>query len=230
MAPKLNPLMERSLKMRGLWLAGWLLSLSMSAVVQAAYVTEKLEVPVRAGESQEFRILRYLVAGSEVTVLETLPSGYARIKDSRDREGFILARYLVETPPAFARAGRLEAELAKRDATITRLERELTANQDNLGRSQAEVVRLSERLQTLESELEGLASGDITTLRNRLVGLETERQMLLADNETLRAEKLAASDDSAKTWFGLGALTLALGWFAGFLMPRIRRHQVSNQL
>jgi hypothetical protein len=83
-----------------------------------------------------------------------------------------------------------------------------------------------------ESELnEFLATaGDSLTLRNRLIALETERQALLADNQTLRAEKLVAGDDSAKTWFGLGALTLAVGWFAGFLMPRIRRARVDNTL
>lgn len=216
--------------MRGHFLVGLLMGALLSGQAMAAFVTEKLEVPVRAGDSQEFKILRYLVAGSEVTILETLPSGYARIKDARDREGYILARYLVDNPPAFSRVGRLETELAKRDATIKRLESELQAAKDSISRTQGELAVVSERLQSRESELEGLASGDMTTLRNRLVGLETERQMLLADNQTLRAEKLAVGDDSAKTWFGLGALTLAFGWFIGFMMPRIRRHQVSNHL
>lgn len=216
--------------MRGHFLVGLLMGALLSGQAMAAFVTEKLEVPVRAGDSQEFKILRYLVAGSEVTILETLPSGYARIKDARDREGYILARYLVDNPPAFSRVGRLETELATRDATIKRLESELQAAKDSISRTQGELAVVSERLQSRESELEGLASGDMTTLRNRLVGLETERQMLLADNQTLRAEKLAVGDDSAKTWFGLGALTLAFGWFIGFMMPRIRRHQVSNHL
>jgi len=207
-----------------------LLSLILSAPVNAAFVTEKLEVPVRAGDSQEFKILRYLVAGTEVTVLETLPSGYARIKDDREREGFILARYLVNTPPAFSRVGRLEADLAKSTTTTKRLESELQATKDTLQRKETELAALSERLQARESELEGLASGDLNTLRNRLVSLETERQMLLSDNETLRAEKLAVGDDSAKTWFGIGALTLMAGWFIGFMMPRIRRRQVSHEL
>jgi SH3 domain protein len=216
--------------MRGQVLTGLLLIGLFTTEVHAVYVTEKLEVPVRAGDSQEFKILKYLVAGSEVTILETLPSGYARIRDARGREGFILARYLVETPPAFARVTQLEADLAERDGVINRLQSELQAVKDKLARSQFELQDVSERLQSRESELEGLASGDMTTLRNRLVGLETERQMLLSDNQTLRAEKLAAGDDSAKTWFGLGALTLAVGWFIGFMMPRFRRHQVSNHL
>jgi len=46
----------------------------------------------------------------------------------------------------------------------------------------------------------------------------------------LRAEKLAAGDDSSKSWFALGALTLAAGWFIGLLMPRIRKSRVDTSL
>ena len=64
----------------------------------------------------------------------------------------------------------------------------------------------------------------------RPIALETERQVLLADNETLRAEKLAARDDSFKSWFALGAITLAVGWFVGLLMPRVRRSRIDTNL
>ena len=73
-------------------------------------------------------------------------------------------------------------------------------------------------------------AGDSVTLRERLVTLETERQVLLSNNETLRAEKLAVGDDSSKTWFALGALTLAIGWLVGLLMPRVRKSRVDTSL
>lgn len=209
-----------------------LLGHAQVATAETAFVTEQLEVPVRSGESREYRIVRYLKAGTEVTVLEVGESGYARIQDTQGREGFILNRYLVPETPAFVRVGELELELTQRVEQVRRLTSEVEALRQALNEAERSATEAKDRLIQKESELnEFLATaGDSLTLRNRLIALETERQALLADNQTLQAEKLVAGDDSAKTWFGLGALTLAVGWFAGFLMPRIRRARVDNTL
>ena len=210
------------------------LCIFMTPLAQArvAFITEQLEVPVRSGESREYRIIRYLKAGTEVEILDTRESGYAQIRDTQGREGFILNRYLVSETPAFVRLSELELTLTQSREEIRRLTSELEALRQALNESERSAQAAKDRLIQKESELnEFLATaGDSLALRNRLVALETERQVLLADNQTLRAEKLVAGDDSAKTWFGLGALTLALGWFAGFLMPRFRRTRVDNTL
>jgi SH3 domain protein len=130
------------------------------------------------------------------------------------------------------RTGPLDAELAKKKEAIQRLKKEIKKLNNALNQSATENSEAKLKVERTESELNNLiiTSGDVITLRNRLVVLETERQVLLSDNQTLRAEKLAAGDDSAKTWFGLGALVLGLGWFIGFLMPRFQRRRVSNDL
>jgi len=214
------------------WLLAVMLSLPLVAFAETAYITEKLEIPVRSGESRDYRIIRYLQAGAQVEILKTYESGYTKIKDERGREGFVLGRYLVDRAPSFVIAGRLEAEVAKQKETIKRLQQDIKALTSQNESSGESVKAIKEQLAKKEAELnEFLATaGDSITLRNRLVALETERQVLLADNETLRAEKLAAGDDSSKSWFALGALTLAAGWFVGLLMPRVRRSRVDTTL
>jgi SH3 domain protein len=214
------------------WLLAVMLSLPLVAFAETAYITEKLEIPVRSGESRDYRIIRYLQAGAQVEILETYESGYTKIKDERGREGFVLGRYLVDRAPSFVIAGRLEAEVAKQKETIKRLQQDIKALTSQNESSSESVKAIKNQLARKEAELnEFLATaGDSITLRNRLVALETERQVLLADNETLRAEKLAAGDDSSKSWFALGALTLAAGWFVGLLMPRVRRSRVDTNL
>ena len=214
------------------WLLTLLMGIPALAFAETAYITEKLEIPVRSGESREYRVIRYLQAGAQVEILETHESGYTKIKDERGREGFVLGRYLVDRSPSFVIAGRLEAEVAKQKDTITRLRQDikaLTSQNKSAGES---VKAFKDQLAKKEAELNEFlaAAGDSITLRNRLVALETERQVLLADNETLRAEKLAAGDDSSKTWFALGALTLVAGWLVGLLMPRVRRARVDTNL
>lgn len=214
------------------WLLGLVASVPLVAFAETAYITEKLEVPVRSGESREYRIIRYLQAGAQVEMLQTYESGYTKIRDERGREGFVLGRYLVDRAPSFVIAGRLEAEVAKQRETIKRLEQDIEALTAQ-NKSSNELIRIAkDQLAEKEVELkEFLATaGDSITLRNRLVALETERQVLLADNETLRAEKLAARDDSFKSWFALGAITLAVGWFVGLLMPRVRRSRIDTNL
>ena len=214
------------------WLLGLVASVPLVAYAETAYITEKLEVPVRSGESREYRIIRYLQAGAQVEVLQTYESGYTEIRDERGREGFVLGRYLVDRAPSFVIAGRLGAEVAKQRETIKRLEQDIAAltaqNKSSNESMRMNKDQLAEKEVTLKEFL--ATAGDSITLKNRLVALETERQVLLTDNETLRAEKLAARDDSFKSWFALGAITLAVGWFVGLLMPRVRRSRIDTNL
>ncbi len=214
------------------WLLGLVASVPLVAFAETAYITEKLEIPVRSGESREYRIIRYLQAGAQVEMLQTHESGYTKIRDERGREGFVLGRYLVDRAPSFVIAGRLEAEVAKQRETIKRLQQDIEALTAQNKSSNESVRMAKDQLAEKEVELkEFLATaGDSITLRNRLLALETERQVLLADSETLRAEKLAARDDSFKSWFALGAITLAVGWFVGLLMPRVRRSRIDTNL
>ena len=214
------------------WLLGLMASVPLVAFAETAYITEKLEIPVRSGESREYRIIRYLQAGAQVEMLQTYESGYTKIRDERGREGFVLGRYLVDRAPSFVIAGRLETEVAKQRETIKRLEQDIEALTAQNKSSNESVKMAKDQLAEKEVELKEFlaAAGDSITLRNRLVALETERQVLLADNETLRAEKLAARDDSFKSWFALGAITLAVGWFVGLLMPRVRRSRIDTNL
>ena len=46
-------------------------SVPLVAFAETAYITEKLEIPVRSGESREYRIIRYLQAGAQVEMLQT---------------------------------------------------------------------------------------------------------------------------------------------------------------
>jgi SH3 domain protein len=213
-------------------LAALTLCFPLMTFAEKAYITEKLEIPVRSGESRDYRIIRYLQAGAQVKIIQTYDAGYAKIQDERGREGFVLGRYLVDRAPSFIIASRLEADVAKQKETIERLRQDIKALNTQNYSSSTTLKNIKEKLARKESELnEFLATaGDSITLRNRLLALETERQVILSDNETLRAEKLAAGDDSSKSWFGLGALTLATGWFVGLLMPRIRKSRVDTRL
>ncbi len=209
-----------------------IVTVPLLSFAETAYITERLEIPVRSGESRDHRIIRYLQAGSQIEVLKTYESGYSHIKDERGLEGFVLGRYLVSETPSFVIADRLEAQVTEQKETIKRLRRDVNALTTQNKSASATVKKIKEQLARKEAEFNQFiaTAGDSIALRDRLVALETERQVLLSNNETLRAEKLAVGDDSSKTWFALGALTLAAGWIVGLLMPRVRRSRVDTTL
>ena len=64
-------------------LLGLVASVPLVAFAETAYITEKLEVPVRSGESREYRIIRYLQAGAQVEMLQIYESGYTKIRDEK---------------------------------------------------------------------------------------------------------------------------------------------------
>lgn len=214
------------------WILIGLLASVMPVLVFAEFITERLEIPVRSGDSRDYRIVRYLTAGTEVTILETTESGYIKIKDEREREGYVLARYIVKESPSFLKIGRLEAEIVRKTENVKRLEQTIRDLTEKIEVQKIDLDKANELTANKQNELNQLiaTSGETITLQNRLVSLETERQILLSDNERLRAEKLAEGDDSAKTWFALGAATLAFGWLIGLLVPRVRKTRIDTTL
>ena len=214
------------------YVLSFITTVPLQAFAETAYITERLEIPVRSGETRDHRIIRYLQAGSQIEILKKHESGYSEIKDERGREGFVLGRYLVDQAPSFVIAGRLDAQITEQKETIKRLRQDVNALTTQNKTASATVKKIKEQLAQKEAEYNQFVAtaGDSVTLRERLVALETERQVLLSDNESLRAEKLAVGDDSSKTWFALGALTLATGWLVGLLMPRVRKSRVDTNL
>lgn len=224
--------MLKFISVTNLYVLSFIITVPLLAFAETAYITERLEIPVRSGETRDHTIIRYLQAGSQIEVLKTYGTGYSQIKDERGREGFVLGRYLVDQAPSFVIAGRLEAQIVEQKETIKRLRQDVNALTTQNKSASATVKKIKEQLTRKEAEFNQFVAtaGDSVTLRERLVTLETERQVLLSNNETLRAEKLAVGDDSSKTWFALGALTLAIGWLVGLLMPRVRKSRVDTSL
>ena len=64
-------------------------TIPLLAFAETAYITEKLEIPVRSGETRDHTIIRFLQAGSKIQILKQYESGYSQIKDERGRKGFV---------------------------------------------------------------------------------------------------------------------------------------------
>lgn len=189
------------------------------------YVTDQLDIDLRSGESTQHRIVAMLRSGTAVTVLEeNSSSGWARVRTAQGQEGWILSRFLENTPSARDRLARAEQDLAKSNATISELreaQRSATGSNAELNKRLEDLTRTN---QGQEQELNHIRRTSASALAldeenraltERLTRLERDHQMLEQQAESLK-------DRWARDWFFAGAGVLLLGMLIGLIVPKIR--------
>jgi SH3 domain protein len=150
-------------------------------------------------------------SGSAVEVLqEDRQKGYTKIRVPGGGEGWILSRYLTDSPIG---AEQLVAATQRVDQ-LTRENKELTVERDRYMKEADTLAENLERLKALSS--------------NALSLEETNKQLrstTIRDQETierLQAENAVLASSSTRDWFIAGGGVLAFGILLGVVVPRIR--------
>lgn len=90
------------------------------------YISDELVVTLRKGEGMESQVSALVKAGTRVELLDAGSEGYAKVRVAPGREGWVLAKYLSNEPPARERVAALSAKLAEKQAEVRKLEARLT--------------------------------------------------------------------------------------------------------
>ena len=199
--------------------------LPVAALAETRYVTDRLEVTLRAGESTRYKILRMLPSGTPLEVLGVNKStNYARVRIQDGTVGFVLAQELQEEPAARNRL----AELEERLETLRQKPDALTAELANLQETHAELrqrfATLERDKQQREQELATIRHAsanvlDITSDRERLRLQVAELTRARAD---LEQENRDLKNQTNQRWFMIGAGVLAGGVLIGLVLPHLR--------
>ncbi len=209
-----------------------LISLGTAAAdTTTRYVSDHLIITLRAGQGDEFRILKSLPSGTRVELLEEGAGGeFARIRTEDGTEGWVRSWYLADTPPAGLlldeaqrKAERLEAEnkklladnrgLTQAHSALVREQRELRQTHETVAAENERLKDIAARPMELESENKRLSA---TVTR-----LTAENTRLAGENRTLR-------NSSVQKWFMAGSGVLVVGVILGLVLPRLRRRGTSN--
>ena len=202
--------------------------LAGTALAENRWITDQLEVPVRSGESNEYRILRFLDSGTEVEVVtRNAASGYSLIKDARGRDGYVLSRYL-ETEPTAAKqlaAVRAQMEQVMGDAQngaarIAELRQQADTLTDERNAARQELASVSAELAEIRR-----ISQDSVAIYEANQGLREQVELLEEESSILRAENLTLSDDRDKTFLMIGAALIFAGIVLGLLLPNLKRRR-----
>ena len=189
-----------------------------------AYVTDELEITMRSGEGNEYRIIRLLTSGTQLEVLER-GEAWSRVRAGGDT-GWVRSVYLQAEPVAI---NRLDAAISEAEQ-LREENRELTAALEDAERSVAELGDTSATLQDenqrmqqrLQEAGEGLQLADENqVLRKQVVDLERAVQDLTRENERM-------ADRERQDWFIAGAGVIVVGMIIGILVTRIRWRRRSS--
>jgi SH3 domain protein len=96
----------------------------LTALAQSVYVTDDLRIAMRSGPGEEFRVLRILLAGTELEEVERREP-WVRVSLAGGPEGWVQSRYLSEELPARVQVPRLLEAQERNRQIIEKLEEEL---------------------------------------------------------------------------------------------------------
>ncbi|MBK7543815.1 MAG: TIGR04211 family SH3 domain-containing protein [Candidatus Competibacteraceae bacterium] len=193
-----------------------------------AYVSDMVEVPLRAGASNRYKIVGAVRSGSAVTVLKAdAVKGYTQIRASSGARGWISSDQLTETPSSREQLLEVRQELGQLEARHADLQQHVDGaagrpDSEQLSYSQLyeEALRLRQQL----AQYRKVASDTVAidernkALQERTVTLERELQIIQQENQALR-------NDNGTVRFLMGAVLLGAVLLVALLMPKIREQR-----
>jgi len=201
------------------------------AMAETRYVSDRLEIQMRAGKGTQFRILRSLPSGTPLEILEIdKQNQYSHVRAPGGVEGWVLNHLLMSGPSARDRLARAEKTLARLQLENSKLKTSLSELRKAKGSTDKERSSLKKQSNKLGQELERIrrtASSALAIdaenreLKSKIVGYERQSQSLLQENQSLK-------DRTARDWFMVGAGVILLGMIIGLIIPRIRWRKKSS--
>lgn len=195
-----------------------------SAVAETVYVKDLLFVPLRGGQSTEYKILhRGIRSGTALELLEVNDeTGYSRIRMEDGLEGWVKSQYLSEEPIARHQLNGLKQQISElqQDAENNRQNNaQLEEQVNSLNRINQELKRSGVELTSELNRITELSGKAIQIDKNNL-HLTEENRALLDELDTLTVINKNLEDDSDQQWFLKGAGTILLGLLFGIWVGR----------
>ncbi|NMP15138.1 TIGR04211 family SH3 domain-containing protein [Thalassotalea sp. Y01] len=193
------------MKLLRLFLSLMILSVPFASVAQQqndgkiAYISDELFIYFHSGPGTQYRILGSMDAGEEVTLIGGVQNGYQQLVDSKNRNGWVDAKYVSSSPGLKIVVSELNGDLAEQVSTNN----------------------------TLESQLSE-ANGKINELQTSFNQLQKQHDVVTQQYQTA-AEALDNKElNIMLTWFIYGGGVMAIGIIMGLIIPRFAARRRSN--
>ncbi|MDY6797603.1 MAG: TIGR04211 family SH3 domain-containing protein [Pseudomonadota bacterium] len=217
---------------RQLFISCFLLVVCSSAAAKTVYIDDTLYVPLRAGEGTQYRILdNGLRSGTRLQLLQKSDSGYSKVRTPDGKEGWVVSRYLRDTPIAEQQLAAANQELEQTRAQLRATRSEL----EELRQAHQQVVQSENELETraanLSQELQRIkkVSADSLSLNRRNKELLEENQKLSNELEVLAAENERLEAKRESDFMLIGAGLVVLGVALALIVPALKPSRKHDQ-
>lgn len=195
----------------------------------AYYVSDALEVPLRAGAANRYKVIGTVRGGTAVEVLKVDDAkAYTQIRTPAGASGWLPSEQLTETPSSQDQLARLRQELEQLRARHQDLQQHLDTvinapeGGERMGYPQLyeEALRLRQQLAQYRKVASDTVALDERNrmLQERVVALERQLQVVEQENQGLR-------NDNNHIRLLLGAVMLGVCLLLAVMMPRIREQR-----
>lgn len=179
-----------------------LTTLSQQVMAETRYVSENLNTFLRRGAGDQYRIAGAIQAGEKVTVLSQKDK-YSLIRDSRNREAWILTSELSDSPSSKEENPQLKRQIQELTLKLNKLD-------EDWQQRTAEMQRRTRQAEQQSSEL-----------LERNSQLNRELEITKNKNRDLEALLDAGKREIAIQWFIYGGSVLGVGLILGLIIPLI---------
>ncbi len=205
-----------------------LISLGIAGPGRAAetrYISDEFEVTMRSGTSTSNSIIKMLRSGEAVTVLEDdVASKYSLVETEDDKQGYVLTRFLMQSPAAKQTLAELRTDFSRQQERIEEQTAEIDALNQALTQERSDNNALKNTLRASEQELAQVREAAQNTL-----SILEQNNRLKSVVEELRQQKAALTDENAELkdttrldWFVRGGAVSLVAFVIGILVTRIR--------
>lgn len=196
----------------------FLLCLPVASLASEArgYVTDKLEIQLRAGQSLQSKLVRTLESGTPLTIVaQGGAAGYSKVKLDSGEEGWIQTKYIAAQPGSKSLLDEANHKLAVLQDELTLLKLGKEGADKASGAQQSEIERLKTEVIAIRQ-----ASANVLQIQAERDRLQETVIKLERDVESTRRERDALASDHRQGWFLVGAGVLFGGILLGLFLPR----------
>ncbi|AUI65752.1 MULTISPECIES: TIGR04211 family SH3 domain-containing protein [Glaesserella] len=190
-------------------LATLLFSVSLPTLAETQYVTENLSTYLRKGPGDQFKISGAIQAGEKVTLIDK-KERYSLVRDSKNREAWILNSELTSTPSSKELTPQLQQKVQELTTKLNSIDKDWQQRT-------AEMQRRTQQADQQSSEL-----------LEQNAQLKRELDILKNKNRDLEAIQDASSREIMIQYFIYGGSVLGVGLLLGLLIPALLPRRKRN--
>jgi len=193
---------------------------SLASAQSFVYITDQVDIPMRAEKTFDDNIVRSLPSGSKLAILQATEDGWTQVK-FESSTGWIISRYLSNNPPARVRLEKLRQTYNANKLLIAKLAKRKTELESEVQALKVKNTKLSIQTSKSKSEKEHIEQvyKDALKLEHANEKFITANLQLKTEIQLLKNNNTATEESSSRNWFFTGSIVLFFGILIGFIFP-----------